>query len=162
MHPASLSIEELIAECVIKNTRGSGPGGQHRNKTDTAVVITHRSGVSGQASESRSQDTNKRNATHRLRLQLACHVRTLRTETSGVWLKRCVQQRGRVALENPDFPALLAEALDILFESQFQMSAAAERLNTTSSQILKLLKIYPIALQTCNRERAALGLHPLI
>ncbi len=44
----------------IEQIRGSGPGGQHRNKVATGIRITHRdSGAIGEATESRSQATNK-------------------------------------------------------------------------------------------------------
>jgi protein subunit release factor A len=50
-------------DLVIEPTRGSGPGGQHRNKNFTGVRITHPpSGAIGEATDSKSQETNKRNA----------------------------------------------------------------------------------------------------
>lgn len=40
--------------------RGSGPGGQHRNKSSTAVMLSHRpSGVSARVERSRSQALNR-------------------------------------------------------------------------------------------------------
>jgi len=51
----------------IEHIRGSGPGGQHRNKTSTGVRMKHRaSGVVVEATDDRSQDRNKRNAFTRL------------------------------------------------------------------------------------------------
>ena len=77
MHPAALPWEELERQCDIKRTRGSGPGGQHRNKVETAIVITHReSGIRGEASERRSQAQNLAVAWNRLRVALALGVRT--------------------------------------------------------------------------------------
>ena len=58
-HPATIAPEELQKECDVRHTRGSGPGGQHRNKVSTAVVLTHRpTQVSASASEERSQARN--------------------------------------------------------------------------------------------------------
>ena len=52
--------------------RASGPGGQHVNKTESAVRITHLpSGMSVTASDQRSQLQNKKLATERLLLKLA-------------------------------------------------------------------------------------------
>ncbi|MFN5707736.1 MAG: peptide chain release factor family protein, partial [Planctomycetota bacterium] len=60
-HPASLPEEKLLADCDVVRTRRGGPGGQHRNKVETAVVITHRpSGVSAEANERRSQAENRK------------------------------------------------------------------------------------------------------
>ncbi len=47
--------------------RGSGPGGQHRNKVSTAIRITHQpTGIVVQAEEERSQTANRRRAMARL------------------------------------------------------------------------------------------------
>jgi protein subunit release factor B len=43
IHPATLNDERLLVECSRQTTRRSGPGGQHRNKTETAVVLTLKS-----------------------------------------------------------------------------------------------------------------------
>ena len=41
-HPAAHDLERLLADCDVRFTRRSGPGGQNRNKVETAVVLTHR------------------------------------------------------------------------------------------------------------------------
>ena len=51
----------------IQTYRGTGPGGQHRNKTDSCVRITHiESGLSASCCETRSQAQNKKIAFRRL------------------------------------------------------------------------------------------------
>lgn len=55
----------------IQYYRGSGPGGQHRNKKDTACRITHKpTGISATAEDSKSQDTNRKNAFKKLTKKL--------------------------------------------------------------------------------------------
>jgi len=50
-------------DCRFDYYRGSGAGGQHRNKTDSAVRCTHiLSGAVGKCEESRSQHKNKAQA----------------------------------------------------------------------------------------------------
>ena len=56
-----------IKDCDVETFRGSGPGGQHRNKTSSAVRITHRaSGAVGMCQEHRSQYMNKKVAWGRM------------------------------------------------------------------------------------------------
>jgi protein subunit release factor A len=58
----------------IDTYRGTGPGGQHRNKTDSCVRITHiESGLSAECCESRSQHQNRGTAFRRLAAKLVEH-----------------------------------------------------------------------------------------
>jgi hypothetical protein len=161
-HPAALSDDALIAQCDVRRQRRSGPGGQHRNKVETAVVLEHRpSGVRAEASERRSQSRNRDVALRRLRLKLALAVRREWHAPSAVWNARCHTGRLAVNPEHADFPALLAEALDAFFAAEGDVSAASERLGCTASQFVKLLRKEPPALALINEQRRARGLRPL-
>ncbi len=66
------SPEKLLAECVVTTFRASGPGGQHRNKRESAVRLRHRpTGIVVVASERRSQHQNRAVALERLAARLA-------------------------------------------------------------------------------------------
>jgi protein subunit release factor B len=69
---ASLTDDALLAECEVSFFIGSGPGGQHRNKTASAVRLTHRpTQLTVTATERRSQAQNRGVALDRLRELLA-------------------------------------------------------------------------------------------
>src|SRR6478736_7040226 len=70
------SDDALIAQCEVDRYRASGPGGQHRNKTESAVRLRHRlTGVTAIGEDSRSQAENKVHAVRRLRSAIALQVR---------------------------------------------------------------------------------------
>lgn len=54
-------------DCDFQATKGSGPGGQHRNKVETAIRCIHKpSGAVGYACDEKSQHRNKRLAFGRM------------------------------------------------------------------------------------------------
>jgi protein subunit release factor B len=65
--PYSLDRETLEREVVVDVFRASGPGGQHVNKTESALRLTHPpSGVAVTAQDSPSQHRNRETAFERL------------------------------------------------------------------------------------------------
>ena len=171
-HPCFLPPEQLLKECDIMNTKGSGPGGQHRNKVQTAVVIKHLpTKVAGQASESRSQKSNMDNAIIRLRVKLAVSCRTqseppqpppadVAYQPSSLWAGRVKGGKLSINPRHTDFPAVLCEALDCIWREQ-DVKAASTQLGISTSQMVKLLAKEPTALQLVNGLRASSGLPPL-
>lgn len=164
-HPACLPEEDLLRSCDLGRGRSSGPGGQHRNKVETLVIVTHRpTGISAQAGERRSQAENRHVALRRLRLALATRVRTAVPAGevgSALWRSRV--RAGRIAC-NPahhDYPSLLAEAMDVLAAAGWEPRKAALRLEVTPTQLLRLIADHPAALAQVNEARAAAHLHRL-
>jgi protein subunit release factor B len=69
-------LRRLLDECDVETYRASGPGGQHRNRRDSAVRLRHRpTGLVVSASERRSQYQNKVEALARLSAKLAARRR---------------------------------------------------------------------------------------
>ena len=66
------SDEELLNECDVDTFRSSGKGGQHVNKTESAVRLRHRpSGVVVTSQQERSQHRNKAICLEKLRRKVA-------------------------------------------------------------------------------------------
>ncbi|GAC1365095.1 MAG: hypothetical protein NVS2B12_32400 [Ktedonobacteraceae bacterium] len=83
--------ESLERDCDLEFFIGSGPGGQHRNKVESGVRLTHRpSGLVVTATERRSQHANRDVAFERMaeRLQERQRVRTPRTKTRPTMASR--------------------------------------------------------------------------
>src|SRR5262249_15310223 len=62
------SDDKLLEECDIETFRSSGKGGQHVNKTETAVRLRHRpTGITVTSQQERSQHLNKQICINKLR-----------------------------------------------------------------------------------------------
>ncbi|TCR68796.1 peptide chain release factor H [Bosea sp. BK604] len=84
------------ADLVFETMRAGGPGGQHQNRTESAVRVTHRpSGASAIARDERSQHRNRELALRRLRAVLAgVHAREANQRAFRDWLARIDVERG--------------------------------------------------------------------
>lgn len=84
---------QLLAECDVQTFRGTGPGGQGVNTTDSAVRLSHRpTGIVVTARQERSQHLNKKLALARLRERIES-VQRVRTPRLATRKPRGVQRR---------------------------------------------------------------------
>src|SRR5712691_4329012 len=81
----ALTDAQLLTQCEVDTYRASGPGGQKRNKTSSAVRLRHPpSGLIVIAEESRSQHENRGRALRRLRQEFYLKIREPISSASGV------------------------------------------------------------------------------
>lgn len=164
-HPCTLEASVLLEDCSIRRGRASGPGGQHRNKVETAVEITHRpTGIQAHAYERRSQEENRKVALTRLRLLLAVNHRAVLSnvvEPSRLWVSRCRQQKISCNERHEDFPTMLAEALDAIDAKDYDVKRAAAALGCSTSQLIRFVGRQPEALQHMNQQRQQRGMKAL-
>jgi protein subunit release factor B len=89
-----LTVEIRDSEIIIDYYRASGPGGQHRNTTDSAVRIRHLpTGITVQAADSRSQHRNREIALERLAAALRKRAQKRRLRIATKVPRRAVEQR---------------------------------------------------------------------
>lgn len=153
----------LIGECEVHTYRASGPGGQKRNKTSSAVRLHHRpSGLIAKAEESRSQHENRARALRRLRETLAVQVRRPLPERiewpEGV---RIVDGALKVGSGNRATHHVIALVLDAFEAAAGRLSETAQLLGVTSSSLTRFLAEHHAAWAEANRLRGAQGLSPL-
>jgi protein subunit release factor B len=164
-HPVFSSDSDLLNDCQIRRFRHTGPGGQHRNKVETAIELVHRpTGVSGTATERRSQHENQRVAIRRLRIRLAVEVRTVSSSEvhpSELWTSRCRGQKIQCSERHADFPVMLTESMNAIHAKDYDVRCAAAALGCSTSQLVRFVARVPDALVRVNGQRNARGLRTL-
>jgi len=168
----SLSDTQLIAQCEIDTYRASGPGGQKRNKTSSAVRFRHPpSGLIVIAEESRSQHENRARALRRLkkafflkiREELATEERTSTALVEREEYRNARDADGRLHLSVKDerFWPVVGLVLDVLSATEARVSEAAELLAVSTGNLIDFLSTDPKVWEQANVLRARFGHKPL-
>jgi len=151
--------DAFLRQCRVETFRGPGPGGQKRNKTSSAVRITHlRTDLHAIAGESRSQATNRAVALGRLRLRMAIELRQpidIAVYELPEWFTT------GVAVSNPVYPQVVAVVLDVLAATDWSTAGARKLIGVGSREFTSFLHRDPAIWAVVQRERASRGLRPL-
>src|SRR5437667_5123143 len=155
----SLNDDQLLAQCEVDTYRASGPGGQKRNKTSSAVRLRHLpSGLIVIAEESRSQHENKARALQRLRKALFLELRepvAPEVLAANFDLTAAKTADGRLDLGRKDsryWPAV-GVVLDALQFFTGRVGEAAEALGVTTANLVHFLERDPKVWQRANDLR---------
>ena len=150
----------LLARCTVESFRAGGPGGQHTNRTESAVRVVHRaSGATAQCQDHRHRARNLADAIGRLRLRLAIACRGV---ADPAWLDPF--RRGKKIMLGPgsaSYPAVVAVALDALDTHAGSLAEAAAAIGLSSTQLAKLLTADKEVRQGADALRTQHGLGPL-
>lgn len=147
----------LLRDCTEERYKAGGPGGQRRNKVETALRVRHNTtGVIAKAEESRYLHSNRAYAARRVREKIALEVRSPFDPVSPDLPPEFIAQRsdkGRLAVsqKNPAYPIIIAVALDALAAAKGSFADAAKPLGITTSQLLKLLQSDPEVWRTIDQ-----------
>ncbi|KAK7364227.1 hypothetical protein VNO80_12734 [Phaseolus coccineus] len=169
-----LTDEDLMRQCEMDTFKSSGPGGQHRNKRESAVRLKHLpTGIIAQASEDRSQHKNRASALNRLRSIIALKVRKtvdldpyspprellqILPPKSSIRGSDCGPQIGP---NNPRFALGMQALLDLVFAVEGSVSEAAKYLGLSTGALSRLILSDDSLRKEVNDLRASKGMKPL-
>ena len=162
-----LSDAALLAQCDVHTYRASGPGGQKRSKTSSAVRLVHRpSRLIVIGTESRSQHENKARALRRLRAAIALHVRGRVDPEDYVpseLLRSCISRDGRLVCGRRDvrYWPLVAELLDLFDAQRAAVRDTAAALGVSTAHLVNFWRRDPKLWQRANEMRAGFKRAPL-
>ncbi|CBI16955.3 hypothetical protein AAG906_000431 [Vitis piasezkii] len=169
-----LSDEQLMKQCEMSTFKSSGPGGQHRNKRESAVRLKHLpTGIIAQAVEDRSQHKNRASALARLRTLLALKVRNsidLDTYSPPLELLQILPAKStirtsdcgpQIGPNNPKFALGMLALLDLIFAVEGSISDAAKLMGLSTGALSRLVLSDDSLRMAVNELRTSKGLKPL-
>ncbi|KAK8960312.1 hypothetical protein KSP40_PGU014803 [Platanthera guangdongensis] len=166
--------EELMNQCEMDTFKSSGPGGQHRNKRESAVRLKHLpTGIIAQAVEDRSQHRNRSTALSRLRTLLALKVRNpivldgykppleLLQILPAKSTIRGSEAGSQIGPNNPKFAMGMQALLDLLSTVEGSVSTAAKILGLSTGALSRLILSDDSLRAAVNDLRTSKGMRPL-
>ena len=166
----NLNDAQLLAQCEVDTYRASGPGGQKRNKTSSAVRIRHLpSALIVIAEESRSQHDNRVKAIKRLRqafyLKLRESISTegLSSVSQHAELASVRSLSGKLEVGRRDerFWPVVGLILDVLEATEARVSETAAALGISTGHLIDFLETEAKVWEQANQLRQSFGHKPL-
>ena len=143
----------LSALCKITFSCGSGPGGQKRNKTSSAVKVElPQYNVAASDCTERSQFRNRSNALKKLKMLLALNYRQERSDAP---------ENPECSVSSANYPLFAAQLLDIIHQNGFDHRKAADVCGISPTALLKKLFRDPELWQFFQNQRKILNLPTL-
>ncbi len=163
-----LTDAQLLGQCEVDTYRASGPGGQKRNKTSSAVRLRHPpSGLIVIAEESRSQHENRAKALRRMRQALFLKIRddmpaselTPQRLQARSDFPEPLRNGGRLELgrKDPHFWTAIGLVLDLLLAKEARLSDVAPLLGISTANLVDFLRFEPKVWAEANHLREQFG-----
>jgi len=159
--------KEFARSCRLEFYMASGPGGQKKNKTYSAVRATHiKTNISTLAEESRSQAENREKALKRLKKKIALNVRKdfldagfkVHPKAANLFLKEGIE---KINSRNRLYPLFCAVLLDAIYASKGKLRETSEMLNSSTGKLNKIICSDKELFVAVNRLRNSFGLNTL-
>jgi len=151
-----LSDSELLKECEVSAYKGSGPGGQHRNKTNSGVKLKIRGGelmsLESYSCDDRSSHINKLLALKKLRLKIALQIREEPTPQIPFPFPGT---GGKISQDNVLYPQFIADILDRINFCKGDLAEAAKLWGLSKSALNKIIIQDKKVLETFQKIRSA-------
>jgi len=143
-----LSDAELLKLCETQAYKGSGPGGQHRNKTNSGVKLKLINfGIETYSCDDRSAHINKLFALKKLRTKIALHIR----EEPALQIPFAFPgTAGKISADNKLYPEFIADVLDRIKAAGGDLSDAARMWGLSKSALNKIILADKKVLETLN------------
>ncbi len=156
---AALPDETLHSQCETDLYRASGPGGQKRNKTESAVRLRHLpTGTIVTAVDSRSQHENRARALRRMRAALAFTIRQPLPELRPPpEVAAAAADRLAFTRKAPTDLPVAAWLLDALLAHEGRMAETAAAAGVSTGILVRFFASDPDLWQGANRVRSACG-----
>jgi hypothetical protein len=149
-----LSDDELLKECEVSAYKGSGPGGQHRNKTCTGVKLRMENEewrIESYSCDDRSSHINKLLALKKLRLKIALQIRE---EPAIQTPFPFPGTGGKISQDNNLYPQFIADILDRVHHGKGDLSDAAKIWGLSKSALNKIILADKKVLETFQKIRS--------
>jgi RF-1 domain len=160
----------LLAQCEVDRLRGPGPGGQKRNKTESAIRLRHgATGLAAMAGESRSQPENKARALRRLRERIAFDLRQ-RIELDdyqppaglAALLDQDPVRKSEKWLRSADYLRAVGELIDLYQAVGCSLADAARRAGVSQNRLDRIVRVDPRLARKLGELKTALRGRPAV
>jgi len=152
--------DTLCRYCTFEFFKGSGPGGQHRNKVSSAVRVKLEAlGLAAEDCSERTQHRNRSRALEKLRRAIVISIRKpLAGAAGGGEDDASSGIPFECSIRNPRYHLFAALLLDRLEASGFDQRQVAEIYGVSPTALIRKTAADPVLWTWCQQRRRELGL----